>query len=251
MLLEILFELIFEIPATRAIALAVLPALVLLLFVRKKDQLEPEPPKLVWTLVGLGCASVLIAMLLETAGIAVLNAVFNKENLLFHLLHWFIVVGIGEEFSKYIVMRLKTWKSGDFNCLYDGMVYAAAVSAGFALTENVIYMIRYGAGVLLMRGIVSIPAHISFSVFMGVWYGLARRYAHAGMEQKARQSHCLAVLVPAAAHGWFDLLASNLQETLPLILFIIFVIAMFIVAWRLIMRTAEQDHYLTTSTDRI
>ena len=45
----------------------------------------------------------------------------------------YVIVGLGEEFSKYVSLRLYTWRSREFNCLYDGMVYAAAVAAGFAL----------------------------------------------------------------------------------------------------------------------
>ena len=45
---EILLELIFAVPIFRAFVLAVIPALLLLLYVRKKDRLEPEPPKLIW-----------------------------------------------------------------------------------------------------------------------------------------------------------------------------------------------------------
>lgn len=248
-IIEILFELVFALPITRAIALAVLPALGLLLYVRKKDRLEPESPKLIAQLVGLGAASTLVAMLLESGGIAALNELFRRENLAYQLLHWLVVVGVGEELSKYLMLRLRTWKHPEFNCVFDSMVYAVAVSAGFALTENVIYMFRYGTGILFMRALVSIPAHISFSVFMGTWYGLAKRYAMGGDARKAKQAGLLAVLIPAVAHGIFDLLAVNLQNSAVILLFIAYVVAMFIFCWRTIKRAAERDTYLSAPVD--
>ena len=245
LLFEILFELIFTFPVTRAVALAVLPALGLLLYVRRKDRLESESPKLIWQLVGLGAASTLVAMVLETAGIAVLTGLFTQENLIFQALHWLVVVGIGEEISKYLMLRLRTWKNPEYNCVFDGMVYAVAVSAGFALTENVIYMFRFGSGVLFMRALVSIPAHISFSVLMGTWYSIAKRCAVGGDAKKAKQAHVLAVLVPALAHGIFDFMAVNMQTTAMTLLFFAYVIAMFVLCFMTVKRAAERDTYLS------
>ncbi len=247
-LIELLFSLVFRIPLLRMIILAVVPALALLLYVRRKDRLEAEPPELIWSLVGLGVVSVLIAFIVELAGLAALKALFRDQHLLFQILHWYLVVGIGEELSKYVVLRARTWKDPHFNCLFDGMVYAVAVSAGFALAENIVYAFRYGAGVLMARGLVSIPAHISFSVFMGAWYSAAKRYAMAGETQKAKRCHALAVLVPAIAHGTFDLMASNTQSTGMIIAFVIFIILMFVIAWRMLKSLADRDTYLESRT---
>ncbi len=244
LLIELLFELVFGIPALRMIILAVVPALLLLMYVRKKDRLEPEPPQLVWTLVGYGAASVLLAMAFEYAGLFILTRVFTRENLFFQILQWFVVVGIGEELSKYLVLRRKTWGHEAFNCTFDGMVYAVAVSAGFALAENIMYMIRYGGGVLFMRAIVSIPAHICFSVFMGAWYGAAKKYKLAGEDRKSRYAARLCVLVPALAHGAFDFIATNTNRSAVTVLFVAYVIAMFVVCWRLVRNLAENDTYM-------
>ncbi len=251
LLFELLFELVFTLPILRMILLAVLPALLLLRYVRKMDRLEPEPPRLIWTLVGLGCASVLLAMVLETAGLIVLTRLFSEDALIFQLLQWFLVVGIGEEISKYLVLRWRTWRSDAFNCTYDGLVYAVAVSAGFALAENIMYMFRYGGGVLFMRGIVSIPAHICFSVFMGVFYGAARKYELAGESSNARKANVLAVLAPALAHGAFDFIATNTGVGGVTAIFVIYIIAMFVFCWRLVKRMSESDAYITKKAEGI
>ncbi len=243
-LIGLLFQLVLGVPLLRLIFLAVIPSFLLLSYVWKKDRLEPEPPKLIWSLVGLGIFSVLPTMALELGGLALLNSLFTEESLLYMILHWFLVVGVSEEICKYLVMRLRTWKSPDFNCTYDALVYAAAVSAGFALAENIMYGIQYGSSVLFVRAVVSVPAHICFSVFMGTWYASARKSAAAGDLKKARQNHLLAVIIPAGTHGAFDLMASNTDSTAALLFFLALVIAMFILCWRMIRSLAEKDAYI-------
>ncbi|MBR6705547.1 MAG: PrsW family intramembrane metalloprotease [Clostridia bacterium] len=244
-LIELLFRLLLNVPIVRLIFVAVLPSILLIRYVWKKDRLEPEPPKLVWSLVGLGVVSVLPVMALELGGLAALEHVFKEENFLYLIVHWFLVVGVSEEFCKYMMMRLKTWKCRDFNCFFDAMVYSAAVSAGFALAENLMYGLKYGISVLFVRALVSIPAHICFSVFMGAWYGSAKRFAAAGDLNRARRAHILSVAIPAAAHGAFDLLASNADSTPALAFFLIYVAAMFIFCWRMLKNQAEKDAYFS------
>ena len=245
LLIRLLFDLVFEIPILRFIALAVAPALLLLRYVRNKDAIEAEPPKLIWSLVGLGILSTGIAYVLEIGGLAVLQLLFAEENLLFQIIRWIVVVGLMEEVSKYLMLRLRTWKNPNFNCLFDGMVYAVAVSAGFALAENILYGVMYGTGVLLIRAVVSIPAHLCFSVFMGTWYSVAKRFAAKGDERSARKCLALSVAVSAIAHGLFDLLADYAGSVGMLVLMAAYVIAMFIVCWRIVKYMSERDAYLT------
>ena len=60
-LIGLLFYMVLSLPLVRTLALTLVPALALLAYVRKKDWLEPEPPKLVWGLFGLGVLSVIPA----------------------------------------------------------------------------------------------------------------------------------------------------------------------------------------------
>ena len=83
-LIELLFRLLFDVPIVRLIFLAVIPSVFLIRYVWNKDRLEPEPPKLVWSLVGLGVLSVLPVMALELGGLAMLNAIFKEENAQWH-----------------------------------------------------------------------------------------------------------------------------------------------------------------------
>ena len=241
--LRLVFELIYNVPMLRVLAITVAPAIGLLLYVRKKDQLEPEPRGLVWSLFFMGFGSAAMSFVLELIGMLALSNALREKSLIFELARWFIVVGLSEEFSKYLMVRLRTWKNRNFDCLFDGLVYAVAVSAGFALLENVIYLFGYGVGAVLLRAVVSVPAHICFAVIMGTWYSAAKNCQLMGDEKKSARFRRLAVFLPAVAHGLFDLLASHTSSGLVLALFIVYVIAMFIVSFRLMKKMSENDRY--------
>ena len=242
-IIQLVFELIFQVPAIRIFALTVVPALLLLRYVRSKDRLEAESPGLVWSLVGLGAVAVVLSMVLEIAGIFALSRVFPIDSTAFTVLHWFLVVGLAEEGSKYLMLRLRTWNHVEFNCLFDGMVYAVAVSAGFALVENVMYLFRYGPSVVFLRAIGSIPGHICVSVFMGTWYSAAKKYQYWGNQSQVKKCQWLSVLVPAGAHGGFDLLASGISSGLGIVVFIAYIIVIFVVSFRLIKNLSEKDDF--------
>lgn len=243
-LLRLLFDLVLEVPFVRVFALTIIPSLLLLWYVRRKDALEPEPPRLIWSLVALGAAAVVAAGLLELGALYVLTGILRTDSAQFEIVRWFLVVGLIEEACKFAVLYLRTWKHPAFNCLFDGMVYAVAVSAGFALAENVLYLFRYGASVVLLRAVTSIPAHICFSVIMGMWYSMARKYEFTGETDKKRRSLGLCVLLPMLAHGGYDWVASGFSEnTGALVLFITYVAAMFIFCWWQVKRLSGQDAY--------
>ena len=248
LVIELLFYLVLNTPILRTVLLTVVPALLLLRYVRRKDRLEPEPPKLIWSLVGLGALSTVLAMLLELIGILLLSKAVDTDSVLFTVLQYVLVVGLAEESSKYLMLRLRTWKNPEFNCLFDGLVYAVAVSAGFALLENVLYLIRYGSSVVFLRAVVSIPAHICFSVFMGAWYSAAKKHEKWGNLQKMRRCRKLALAVPAVAHGLFDAIAAVADSGIGILAFAVYVIAMFIVSWRMLKKLSEKDAQFEENT---
>ena len=64
---------------------------------------------------------------------------------------YFVVVAISEEGFKYVLLKKRTWKSREFNCEFDGVVYAVFVSLGFALWENIFYVLSYGFATAVAR----------------------------------------------------------------------------------------------------
>lgn len=57
----------------------------------------------------------------------------------------------------------------------------------------------YGLGTAAVRAVTAVPGHACFGVFMGAFYGLAKRYDNFGDEYRSRRCRRLAVLGAGAA----------------------------------------------------
>ena len=182
------------------IAAAVIPAIVLLRFVYKEDRLDKESPGLLLSLVIFGILSTFAAIVTEQIGEAILGILLPRNSTAYNVLLYFVVVALSEEGFKYLLLRKRTWWSGEFNCQFDGVVYAVFVSLGFALWENISYVLMYGLGTAAVRAVTAVPGHACFGVFMGAFYGLAERYDNFGDEYRSRRCRRLAVLVPVLLH---------------------------------------------------
>ncbi len=223
------------------IAAAVIPAIVLLVKVYRSDRLEKEPPRLILGLVFLGILATLLAMGGEWVGGLILNGVYNTE--LRDILLYFVVVAGCEEGAKYLFLRRRTWYDQNFNCQYDAVVYAVAVALGFALWENLSYVFEYGFSTALVRAVTAVPGHACFGVFMGAWYGMAKRADNYGYPEKSVYYRVLSVLVPMFLHGLYDYIATRTSDASTWI-FVVFVVIMFVVSFTLVKKLSNQDRYI-------
>ena len=233
---------------TILIAAAIIPAIVLLVKIYRLDRLEKEPITLLLALVFLGILSTVFASLAEQLGDLLLAFFLPEQSLAYQLILYFGVVAFAEEGFKYLLLKNRTWRSPHFNCEFDGVVYATFVSLGFALWENIGYVLRYGLATAMARAVTAIPGHACFGVFMGVWYGVAKRQEMAGDPEASRRSRRMAVILPALLHGLYDYIATQQREGLSLV-FIAFVAVLFVTAYRLAKRTARNDRYIDPPMD--
>ena len=221
---------------------AVVPALLLMFQVYRTDRLEKEPARLLWQLALLGVLCVLPPVIWALVFNHLLDLVLTEEHVLYGIIDNFLIVALAEEGCKYLMLRLRTWRSPEFNCQYDGVVYAVFVSLGFALFENILYVCFHGFGTAISRALLSVPGHAAFGVFMGVFYGLAKKYDNLGDRKTSRIYRVLAVAVPVSLHGTYDyildLAASN---WLFLLVFGGFIIALFTVSIVLITKASNRD----------
>lgn len=225
------------------IAAAVIPAVILLIRVNRADRLEKESSRLLLSLVFFGAISTAIAALGERIGMSVLGRLFPENSLIYNLLLFFVVVGGSEEGAKYLLLKKKTWNNPEFNCQFDGVVYGVFVSLGFALWENIGYTAMYGLSTALVRAVTAIPGHASFGVFMGTWYGIAKRYESAGDYANAEQSRKKALIIPLLMHGVYDFTATS-QSPVMGTGFTVFIIWMYVSAVRTVKRMAAEDTYI-------
>ena len=200
---------------------------------------------LLLSLLLCGVAATVLAVISESVGASVLAFFLpgGESDPAYGVWMYFIVVALSEEGFKYLALRLRTWRSPEFNCRFDGVVYAVFVSLGFALFENIGYVLMYGLGAALMRAITAVPGHASFGVFMGAYYGMARRSENLGRHGLSVFFRVLAVLIPTLIHGMYDYIAVTVTEEVSTS-FIVFVIVVFVLAFVLIRQLSRRDEYI-------
>ena len=225
------------------IAAAVLPAIALLVFVYREDRLEREPWPLLLSLLVQGVISTSLAVFAERLGARLLGGILPSNTMIYQVIFNFIVVGLSEEGFKYLLLQRRTWYSPAFNCQFDGVVYAVFVSLGFALWENIDYVVMYGFSTALVRAVTAVPGHACFGVFMGAWYGLAKRYENYGYPEKSRRCRALAVVLPALLHGAYDLIATLERSTLSWG-FAAFILALFAAALYSVKKLSREDRFI-------
>ncbi len=230
-------------PRTLLVLSAVIPALVLLIKVYRSDRLEKEDPAFILSLIVSGVFSTIPATVLEELGTSVLSLIFSERTLLYDILLYYIVVALSEEASKFVLLRHKTLYSPEFNCQYDALVFAVAVSLGFALWENIIYVLRYGFATAVTRALTAVPGHCSFGVFMGIWYGKEKRHDIEGELVSRNISGFLSLFVPVILHGTYDFLCSLNTERSSLC-FLAFTVVLFIFSFFMVKKKSREDRYL-------
>lgn len=224
-------------------AAAVLPALYLLYCIYQADRVEKEPAGLLISLAISGIIATFLAMMAESVGYLLVSSVFWEGSILYNFFFYFFVVALSEEGFKYLLLKKRTWNSPAFNCRFDGVVYAVFVSLGFALWENISYVGMYGMQVAILRAVTAIPGHACFGVFMGVWYGLAKKFDLYGNDEKANRYCKLAIIFPVLLHGSYDFIASMENSWFTLV-FIVFIAVMFWISLHMVKQQAKRDHYL-------
>lgn len=219
---------------------AVLPAFFLLRYIYRHDTVEKEPAGLLLALLFRGVLSALCASVLEGVAQSVLGMLVEPGSPVYTILLAFLVVALAEEGMKLFFLKRGTWNSPAFNYRFDGVVYAVFVSLGFAAYENILYVFNYGLSTALLRAVSAVPAHMSFAVVMGVFYGRARLLANQGQRNAARLSRWSALGSAVLLHGFYDACAM-IGTGASMAAFVVFVVLMFVGVYGLVKRESAAD----------
>jgi RsiW-degrading membrane proteinase PrsW (M82 family) len=171
------------------------------------DPVDKDPLPLLAKLFLFGMLSTLPAILIETAGSDALLGCGMPQDLASLLLMNFGVVAVTEECSKYVFLRLASWHDRNFDCVFDGIVYAAFCGLGFAVAENISYVFTFGPGAAIVRAFTAIPGHCVFAVFMGSFYGRTKLAQVQQRHIPRLWNGLLSLAVPIFCHGVYDTLA--------------------------------------------
>ncbi len=221
---------------------ALVPAILLMYYVYKMDRVEPEPPALIWKLVGYGCAAAFIAIILEKIGTFIINHTpLQSGTPLYTIVYAFFVVGLVEEGMKFVMLYQGSWADPNFDFKFDGIVYAVSVSGGFAALENVLYVFGYGITTGIFRAFLSIPGHIAFGVLMGIFYGKAKEQAHRGNILGKRANIFMAIVCSMLLHGIYDA-TSMIGTGLSMAVFAIVIIVVYLIVFKILRNEANKDH---------
>lgn len=147
------------------------------------DRYESEPLWMLATAFFWGAVvAVFIALLFNTAS-SVMVQVVTESEAAGQAFGAVVSAPIVEETAKAIILFIFFFaKRDEFDGVVDGIVYAAMVGLGFAMTENIQYYSRAafaeGPGltvVLILRGTVAPFSHPLFTSLTGIGLGLARQ----------------------------------------------------------------------------
>lgn len=225
-----------------AMILAIVPGLIVLFYVYKKDKVEKEPRKLLVKLLILGAISVIPAIIFEVVGEAILNSRLTNgmSYLALVAIDNFLIIALAEEFCKYMLLKWGSWKHPAFDYRFDALVYAICVGMGFAITENIVYVIQDGLAVAAFRAVTSIPGHACFAISMGIYYGEAKLMEKMGFTQKSKAFRRKALWVPVLMHGFYDF-SLSIDAWWMVAVFFVYIIATDIVIILKIRKYSRED----------
>ena len=106
-----------------------------------------------------------------TFPIMFIQHVFEEENVFSSYFIRDVVFTSGlEEFFKWLILLLAIYRHVEFEDAYDGILYGASVSLGFATVENILYLFTFGTDIAFIRALLPVSSHALFGVVMGYYY---------------------------------------------------------------------------------
>lgn len=204
---------------------AIIPVVVLLWHIYRKDSVQPEPAKWLLKAFGFGIITTLLSLVFSVPvsllfGMDIDASTYSSISKAFF--DAFVLAAIPEELAKFIMLWLLLRKNPFFDEHFDGIVYAVCVGMGFATLENVLYLFQnYDSwiSVGIVRALFAVPGHFFFAIIMGYYYSLWHFRI-----KRDRNTFIMIILAPILAHGIYDgiLFSMNIDESLSVIILIFF-----------------------------
>lgn len=219
------------------IAFTLLPTFLLWIYINKYDK-NKEPTgvlvKLFFGGVLSAIATIIISSIVE--GFIPYFSDYVVKIDVAGFLYVFFGIAFIEEITKLTMIYLLGWKDKNLDETYDVALYSMLVALGFATFENILYCMEGDFGTAIVRLFTAVPGHVIDGAFMGYFLYKART-------TKRKRYFFLALMVPSLTHALYDFLCYD-ETDLGFLLFIILVIAEFIVAIKLIKNLSKNNHPL-------
>ena len=220
--------------------LAIIPSLLLLLFVVGRNKKRRNPTSLLVWLAVLGAVSAIPACIIGEGVLYGLG--FDPESVTYAFIENFCIIAMIEELGKFLGMILLTWKNKNFDHSYDGVIYGVCSTLGFATFENVLYVYQGGIGTGVMRAFSAVPLHCACGVIMGFFYAKAREHANQSNGSGAFANFVLAYVCPLGLHGLYDFVIEVDDSSLLICLAVVALIIALL--FLMISHAAKEDHII-------
>ncbi|CAM3058688.1 glutamic-type intramembrane protease PrsW [Filibacter tadaridae] len=171
------------------LTIAIAPGLALFSYFYLRKQIAKEPSHTLFHTFLFGA--------IMTFPIMFIQHVFEEENIFSNYFFRNVVFTSGlEEFFKWFVLLITIFRHVEFEDAYDGILYGASVSLGFATVENIIYLLTFGTDTAFMRALLPVSSHALFGVVMGYYIGRAKFVE----ESKKKNYLFFALVAPYGLH---------------------------------------------------
>lgn len=207
------------------IGAAVAPGIAILSYFYLRDSLEPEP-------ISMVIRSFIFGVLLVIPIMVIQYVMQNEWNWRDGIVAEIFQSAVVEEFFKWMVIYFTAYKHVEFDEPYDGIVYAVAVSLGFATLENLFYLILNGLDIAFWRALLPVSSHALFAVWMGYYLGLAK---FSRGVRKERIFLWVSVLLPISLHALYNAIFLSVQNWL-----VVIVPFMLVLWWQGLKRCSER-----------
>lgn len=179
-------------------ALAILPSVLLMLYIYKKDPIS-EPVSILRKAFIYGMVSCIPIIIVEMFLMPFIS--MFGENVIGTTMNAFIGAALPEEGFKLVALWLILRNNPYYDEHYDGIIYSVCVGLGFATVENIGYVLGNGVATALARAFLAVPLHYACAVLMGYYYSV---YHFVDRSERVKWS---ILLVPILVHGIYDAIA--------------------------------------------
>jgi RsiW-degrading membrane proteinase PrsW (M82 family) len=204
------------------ITAGIAPGVALLSYFYLKDEYDSEPVSMVVRTFIFGSLLVFPIMFIQ-------YVLTEEQLILSSLIQSFMVASLLEEFFKWFILFFIAYKHVEFDEIYDGIVYGASVSLGFATAENIIYLFAHGVDIAMGRALLPVSSHALFGVIMGYYLGKSK-FTFGKVKKRFLY---LSLLIPFVLHGLYNFIIYSIEE------WIMFIIPFMIFLWWLGLRKAK------------
>ncbi|WP_075617659.1 glutamic-type intramembrane protease PrsW [Paenisporosarcina indica] len=210
------------------LSVAIAPGLALFSYLYLRNQISSEPSRTLFHTFIYGA--------ILTFPILFIQHVFEVEQIMqSFFIRNVLFTSMLEEFFKWFILVMAIYQHVEFDDPYDGILYGASISLGFATVENILYLLTYGLDTAFLRAMMPVSSHAIFGVVMGYYLGRAK-FAING---KSKPLLFVALLTPIGLHMMYNGILAiegiSIYFMIPFMLFL----------WWLCLTKVKKAHLLT------